>query len=76
MQDTQQSTLIVVPTLDLMHQWYAHLVAVFPDAPVGLFRGGAHYCTPLLVATYERHADRVGASANDPTVGPSCLLRA
>src|SRR5215204_3925251 len=36
MQDTQQSTLIVVPTLDLMHQWYAHLVAVFPDAPVGL----------------------------------------
>jgi Xeroderma pigmentosum group B helicase damage recognition domain/Type III restriction enzyme, res subunit len=27
LQATQQSTLIVVPTLDLMHQWYAHLVA-------------------------------------------------
>jgi superfamily II DNA or RNA helicase len=27
LQVTQQSTLIVVPTLDLMHQWYAHLVA-------------------------------------------------
>jgi superfamily II DNA or RNA helicase len=33
LQATQQSTLIVVPTLDLMHQWYAHLLAAFPDAP-------------------------------------------
>ena len=46
MQDTQQSTLIVVPTLDLMHQWYAHLLAAFPDAPVGLLGGGAHDRTP------------------------------
>jgi len=27
LQATQHSTLIVVPVLDLMHQWYAHLVA-------------------------------------------------
>src|SRR5262249_15381095 len=51
MQDTQRSTLIVVPTLDLMHQWYAHLLAAFPDAPVGLLGGGSHDRTPLLVAT-------------------------
>ncbi|NJK45792.1 MAG: DEAD/DEAH box helicase family protein [Pleurocapsa sp. SU_196_0] len=29
MQNTAHSTLIVVPTLDLMHQWYATLEAVF-----------------------------------------------
>jgi superfamily II DNA or RNA helicase len=76
LQETQQSSRIVVPTWDLMHQWYAHLVAAFPDAPVGLLGGGAHDCTPLLVATYERPAARVGASADDLTLGPSCLLRA
>jgi superfamily II DNA or RNA helicase len=56
MQATQQSTLIVVPTLDLLHQWYAHLLANFPDAPVGLLGGGAHDSTPLLVATYDSAA--------------------
>jgi superfamily II DNA or RNA helicase len=63
MQDTQQSTLIVVPTLDLMHQWYAHLLAAFPDAPVGLLGGGSHDRTPLLVATYDSatiQADMLG----------------
>jgi superfamily II DNA or RNA helicase len=63
LQETQQSTLIVVPTLDLMHQWYAHLLAAFPDAPVGLLGGGAHDRTLLLVATYDSaaiHADALG----------------
>ena len=32
MQATRRSTLVVVPTLDLMHQWYAHLLA---DVAVG-----------------------------------------
>jgi superfamily II DNA or RNA helicase len=56
MQATRRSTLIVVPTLDLMHQWYAHLLAAFPDATVGLLGGGAHDHTPLLVATYDSAA--------------------
>jgi superfamily II DNA or RNA helicase len=56
MQATRQSTLVVVPTLDLMHQWYAHLLAAFPDTPVGLLGGGAHDSTPLLVATYDSAA--------------------
>ncbi|WP_369408250.1 hypothetical protein [Leptolyngbya ohadii] len=41
MQATGCSTLITVPTLDLMHQWYAHLLATFPDAEVGLLGGGS-----------------------------------
>ena len=61
---THCSTLIVVPTLDLMHQWYAHLLAAFPDAPVGLLGGGAHDSTPLLVATYDSAAIYAEALGN------------
>ena len=63
MTDIQQSTLIVVPTLDLMHQWYAHLLAAFPDSRIGLLGGGSHDRTPILVATYDSaaiHAEALG----------------
>lgn len=63
MQATPRSTLIVVPTLDLMHQWYAHLKAAFPDAEVGLLGGGSRDRTPVLVATYDSaaiHAETLG----------------
>lgn len=63
MQATQRSTLIMVPTLDLMHQWYAHLVAAFPDAEVGLLGGGSKDRTPILVSTYDSaaiHAETLG----------------
>lgn len=63
MQATPRSTLIVVPTLDLMHQWYAHLQAAFPDAEVGLLGGGSRDRTSILVATYDSaaiHAETLG----------------
>jgi superfamily II DNA or RNA helicase len=63
MQATRRSTLVLVPTLDLMHQWYAHLLAAFPDAALGLLGGGAHDRTPLLIATYDSaaiHAETLG----------------
>ncbi len=62
-QSTPRTTLIVVPTLDLMHQWYAHLVAAFPDAEVGLLGGGSRDKTAILVATYDSaaiHAEAIG----------------
>src|SRR5919199_602775 len=52
------------PLLDLMHQWYAHLLAAFPDAPVGLLGGGARDSTPLLVATYDSAAISAEALGN------------
>jgi superfamily II DNA or RNA helicase len=64
MQAIQQSTLIVVPTLDLLHQWYAHLLAAFPDTPVGLLGGGSHDRTSLLVATYDSAAIQADALGN------------
>ena len=63
MQATSCSTLITVPTLDLMHQWYAHLLAAFPDAEVGLLGGGSRDRTPILVSTYDSaaiHAESLG----------------
>lgn len=63
MQVTPCSTLITVPTLDLMHQWYAHLLAAFPDAEIGLLGGGSRDRTPILVATYDSaaiHAESLG----------------
>ena len=63
MQVLSCSTLITVPTLDLMHQWYAHLLAAFPDAEVGLLGGGSRDRTPILVATYDSaaiHAESLG----------------
>jgi superfamily II DNA or RNA helicase len=56
MQSTPRTTMIVVPTLDLMHQWYAHLLAAFPDTEVGLLGGGSRDKTPILVATYDSAA--------------------
>lgn len=63
MQATKRSTLIMVPTLDLMHQWYAQLVTTFPDVEIGLLGGGSRDRTPILVATYD------SAAINAETLG-------
>lgn len=58
-----RDTLIVVPTIDLMQQWYALLKLAFPQAPIGLIGGGYHEPLELAVATYDsaaRHIDRLG----------------
>ncbi len=63
MEATPRSTLIIVPTLDLMHQWYAHLLAAFPDVDIGLLGGGSRDRTPILVSTYDSaaiHAESLG----------------
>ena len=63
LQAIPRSTLITVPTLDLMHQWYAHLETAFPDADIGLLGGGSRDRTDILVATYDSaaiHAENLG----------------
>ena len=59
----KRETLITVPTLDLMHQWYALLRLAFPDQEIGLLGGGYHEVFSITVATYDsasRHIDRLG----------------
>jgi len=63
MEATPRSTLIVVPTLDLMHQWYAQIEAAFTGLEIGLLGGGSRDRTPILIATYNSaaiHAETLG----------------
>lgn len=62
-ESTPRTTLIIVPTLDLMHQWYAQIKFAFPHTEVGLLGGGSHDRTPILIATYHSaaiHAKTLG----------------
>ena len=58
----QRSTLVVVPTLDLMNQWYDVLANAFGSA-IGLVGGGYHEVEDITVTTYDSahlHMDRFG----------------
>ncbi len=48
----QRPTLVVTPTIDLLHQWYGELRVAF-DAPVGAMGGGEYDVQPLTVTTYD-----------------------
>ncbi len=59
----RRSTLVVAPTLDLVHQWYELLKASF-DTKIGVIGGGEHSLEPLTVTTYDSaylHMERHGA---------------
>lgn len=59
---TQTHTLIVCPTLDLMHQWYDRITDAF-GMEIGMLGGGYHEIRPVTVTTYDsayRHIDRYG----------------
>lgn len=62
MHQTQISTLIVCPTLDLMFQWYDRITDTF-GIEIGLLGGGYHEIQPVTVTTYDsayRHMDQYG----------------
>ena len=63
MASTPRSTLILVPTLDLMHQWYAEIEACFENVELGLLGGGSSDRTSILISTYHSaaiHAQTLG----------------
>lgn len=60
---TQRPTLVHVPTLDLMHQWYEVLSAHF-DAPIGLLGGGYNDEQLITVATYDSALIHVNHKGN------------
>ncbi len=62
---TNVSTLIVVPTIDLLHQWYARLENGFGKTvgEIGVWYGQEKRLTPLTVTTYPSawsHAETLG----------------
>ena len=61
-EQVKRSTLVVVPTLDLMNQWYDLLLSCF-QAEVGLIGGGYFEIGALTVTTYAsafRFMERLG----------------
>lgn len=60
--ETQRSTLVLAPTIDLMNQWYDILTSAF-QCPVGLLGGGYHEIEDITVSTYDSaylYMDRYG----------------
>ncbi len=60
---TKRNTIVVVPTLDLMNQWYDLLKFYFPGCPIGLIGGGHYDPQALTVITYDssyRHLENIG----------------
>ena len=54
--DAGVSTLVVVPTIDLLNQWHATLTNAFGDQlpdGVGVLGGGSHNVTDITVTTYD-----------------------
>jgi len=61
--DRRRSALVVVPTLDLVRQWYDLLRTSFAT-DVGIVGGGSHEVRPLTVTTYDSaylHMEHFGA---------------
>jgi superfamily II DNA or RNA helicase len=57
-----RSTLILVPTIDLVNQWYGVLSSAF-NKPIGMLGGGEHTIEEITVSTYDSayiHADKYG----------------
>jgi superfamily II DNA or RNA helicase len=58
----RRSTLVVVPTLDLLHQWHDVLHAAFAP-PIGVIGGGYFEPADITVITYDSahiHMERLG----------------
>ena len=59
----QRSTVIVAPTIDLLHQWYARLVNAFA-CEVGVYYSGEKHVLPLTVTTYHSCGDLMADYGN------------
>ncbi len=61
-EETAVHTLVIVPTIDLLHQWYARLENVFRTR-IGVWYGQEKELQPITVTTYPSawaHADTLG----------------
>lgn len=60
---TGRSALVVAPTIDLMHQWYARLVDTF-GLDTGVWYGREKILKPLMVTTYHSANEYIGEWGN------------
>lgn len=62
-QRVARSTLVVAPTIDLLHQWYARLVNAF-TTEIGVYYGAEKRIQPITVTTYHSAGDLVAEWGN------------
>jgi superfamily II DNA or RNA helicase len=58
-----RAALVVAPTIDLLHQWYARLANAFATE-VGVYYGGEKNVKPLTVTTYHSAGDLMANAGN------------
>src|SRR5947209_3660498 len=58
-----RSSVVVAPTIDLLHQWYARLVNAFAT-DVGVYYSGEKKVLPLTVTTYHSAGDLIAEHGN------------
>jgi superfamily II DNA or RNA helicase len=59
-----RSTVVVAPTIDLLHQWYARLTNTF-DTEIGVYYGGEKRVLPVTVTTYHSAGDLIADVGNN-----------
>lgn len=62
-QRLNRSAVIVAPTIDLLHQWYARLANAF-QIPIGVYYGGEKKLESLTVTTYHSAGDLIADYGN------------
>ncbi len=57
------STVVVVPTISLVHQWYSRLVNAF-QTEIGVYYSGEKHVLPITVTTYSSAGDLIAEYGN------------
>lgn len=60
---TRRSTLVVAPTIDLLHQWYGRLANAF-EMEIGVYYGAEKIIEPITVTTYHSAGDLMADYGN------------
>ncbi|HEU5383482.1 MAG TPA: DEAD/DEAH box helicase [Ktedonobacteraceae bacterium] len=59
----QASTLVIVPTIDLLHMWYYRLTQAF-QTEIGVYYSGEKLVQPVTVTTYSSAGDLMAEQGN------------
>ncbi len=62
-QHTSTSTLVIVPTIDILHMWYYRLSQAF-QAEIGVYYSGEKLLRPLTITTYSSAGDLIAEQGN------------
>ncbi len=59
----QVSTLVIVPTIDILHMWYYRLAQAF-QTEIGVYYSGEKLVRPVTVTTYSSAGDLIAEQGN------------